>query len=168
MIGQTKPFINLSAKLTWDGKTHYITLATLGTQEKILEKAEEYNVSKDAINTKFGEIEESLKNNSFVEYEIDLDDVSFLTSTVLQKIYKTNKNGSKSTNKVETFSIGTLEEDFPGLNVSGIKFIPHTRQSFVSLFDSYVFGERRTMTIVVEDGKEKFSDPKIEARFFKS
>ena len=165
MIEQTKPFINLSAKLTWDGKTHYITLATLGTQEKILAKAEEYNVSKDAINTKFDQIKESLKNNSFVEYEINIDDVSFLTSTVLQKIPKTNKDGSKSTNKFETFSIGTLEEDFPGLNVSGVKFIPHTRQSFVNLFDSYVFGERRTMTIVVEDGKEKFSDPKIEARF---
>ena len=165
MIEQTKPFINLSAKLTWDGKTHYITLATLGTQEKILAKAEEYNVSKDAINTKFGDIKASLKNNSFVEYEIDIDDVSFLTSTVLKKIPKTNKDGSKSTNKLETFSIGTLEEDFPGLNVSGVKFIPHTRQSFVNLFDSYVFGERRTMAIVVEDGKEKFSDPKIEARF---
>jgi hypothetical protein len=62
---------------------HYITLATLGSEEKILSKAEEYNVSRDDIKKVFTNIKEDLKTNPFVTYELNTDYLSFLTSTIL-------------------------------------------------------------------------------------
>ena len=62
---------------------HYVTLATLGSEAKILSKAKEYNVSEDDIKKVFTNINKDLKTNSFVTYELDTDYLSFLTSTIL-------------------------------------------------------------------------------------
>jgi hypothetical protein len=75
-------FINLTAKLTFGQKTHYITLATLGTQEQIEEKAKKYKVDKDEIKNRFATLNTLLQNSDFIELKInDLDSFDFSTST---------------------------------------------------------------------------------------
>ena len=156
------PFINLSAKLKWGDSVHYITLATLGSKAKILSKAKEYNVSEDDINKVFKNITKDLKTNPFVTYELNTDYLSFLTSTIL---WSPKKKG-KDIDNVEKYTLDTLAEEFPGLNFSEIRFIPHTRKLFKELFNKHVFGDPRDMEIIVNgDGKEVFKDVELEKRF---
>lgn len=132
-------FINLSAKLTFGQKTHYITLATFGTKEKILEKAKEYNVDSDAIKNKYKEIERLLAKSSDKLLVLKIKDpnaISFFTGTRLEKVM----DGKKQ----KKHTLSSLKDEFPGMNVSNIKFFPSDFQAFKNLISKYTFGEVRS------------------------
>jgi hypothetical protein len=134
-------FVNLSAKLTLGGETHYVTLASFATLEQIKLKATEYNVDIKAIENKFAQLQGLLdtSNKNLIALEFNDPNAStFLTSTRLLEIEKSDKKG------IEKYDLTTLEETFPGLNFSNIKFFPTNFPAFKNLMSKYTFGEPRT------------------------
>jgi len=138
-LGNGKTFITLSAKLILGQKVHYITLAAFGTEEQILKKATEYNVDNVKIEEKFREIEKLLEasQNNFLELPIDdIENIKIITSTRLEKVF-TNSN------KRVTYDLSSLEENFPGMNISEIRFFPRSLEEFKKLLKKYTFGPER-------------------------
>ena len=136
-----KLMINLSVKLTLGQKTHYITLATFGTYENIVKKAQEYKVSIDAITARFAALEKTLDSSKdkMISLKIDnLSDIEFLTSTRLEKTLKTPKSA-----ETQKFALTELEEAFPGMQFSEIRFFPQSEAEFAVLMKSYTFGTER-------------------------
>ena len=138
-------FINLSAKITLGQKTHYVTLATFGTQAQINNKALSMGIDIESINNKFKELNDALtQDKKMLELEIDdLNNIQLLTSTLLAKIYRNSKGEVDESGKREEYSLDTLEEDFPGLNYSEIRFYPGNIDAFKNLFRRYTFGKTR-------------------------
>lgn len=144
------PFINLSAKLKFGGAEHYITLATFGSKETILENIERVygNSSKmysDFIK-KYTSIEEFLNTNELWEEQISVDKVSTITSTRLVKPTVASK-----------FYLDKLSEDFPGMNISEVRIFPPDEDSFRELLNRYTFGDPRNeeqITRLVNPTKE--------------
>ena len=142
------PFINLTAKITLGQKTHYITLATLGSKEKILDKATKMNQSTDKIEERFNNIEKSLKTKHLLEFKIkDVNSIQIITSTLINDIFELDG----VTKKKFTFPLTTLKEEFPGMYFSEIRFFPGNETVFRNLINQYTFGEKRTEEQIKED-----------------
>lgn len=132
-------FINLTAKITWGQKTHYLTLATFGTQEEIIKKATSMAQNTDELVQKFRSIEAGLRSKKLIEFKIkDLDKVNFNTSTLIEQML------DKVTKKPEEYPLTSLEEEFPGMYFSEIRMYPGREEVFYNLINRYTFGEKRT------------------------
>lgn len=126
------PFINLTAKLTYNGAVHYVTLATFGTLEEISIKAKSLGVSIDDITKKFEELTNELTTKNLIEYKISENSVNVITSTLLNKSLK------------GTYALTDLKNEFPGMNFSEIRLYPGNFAAFKNLINQYTFGEPRT------------------------
>jgi len=130
-------FINISAKLTYGNKIHYITLASFATLEEIAKKAKEYNVDIKEVEKRWIELESQLEksDNNFIELKIeDPNSISFITGTRLEKLPET----------ASPHTLASLKEKFPGLHVSNIKFYPNDYNDFKNLLSKYTFGPERS------------------------
>jgi len=133
-------FVNISAKLTFNGKTHYVTLATLSKLDKLAEKSKEFDPNiADVVTTKFKEYEATLKGKTtMLELDVDLDSLEFNTGTVFAK------EPSDSSKKInEKHALTKLRENFPGLNFSEIRMYPGSEEEFFQLLRRYTFGKER-------------------------
>ena len=129
-------FINLSAKLKFGGKIHYITLASLGTKEKIAEQAKLRNYDLSDLEKKFSEFENKLKSTSskFLELKIDKAKIDFSTNTRLVQITDKDDNRIK-------YDLTILRKKFPNLKFSEIRFYPNNKEDFEKLEKKYVFNK---------------------------
>lgn len=147
LLKENRPFINLSAKLKFGNAVHYVTLATFGTEEKILEtigilpKETDRAMLSARVSRKFEQLIEANKSNKtrmpLELLKINKQNISFLTSTMLWEI---NDNSGKRL----SYPLTSLKENFPGLNVSEIRLFPNDKNMFRNVFNKYTFGEPRS------------------------
>lgn len=154
-LSSAEPFINLSAKLTYNDKVHYITLATFSKQDTIIKAIANIDVerlddkvkakeSKAKLIVKINDVFTNIKNrlktlesNSIEDLvDVDKNDVEFLTSI---RILQTETDGKK-----DSFNLTQLKNKFLGLNVSEIRLYPGNFEKFKELYKRYTFGEVRT------------------------
>lgn len=153
-LSEKDPFVNLSAKLSFGGKSHYITLATLGRHQTILNAIA--NISEEGLNNEQRlELQNSKKslvtkiNNTFAIIKDrlsklnsnEIDDLINLVGSDIEIITSTRlvptENPSKQRNN---FKLTELSSKFPGLNISELRFYPNNFQRFKSLYNLYKFG----------------------------
>lgn len=148
-VGDGQPFINLSAKLTFGGATHYITLATLGKKDTIVSEAINKFVTDEKekakllsdLDRKFKQIESAIGENpkSIVELtQVKDNQIEFLTSTRLLKIT------GEGTKIAKQYSLTNLKDSFPGMKFSEVRIFPGDPRVFANLLKRYTFGEERS------------------------
>ena len=158
-LNDGEPFINLSAKLEYDGTYHYVTLATFAKEDKIVENIEKNVTSGDKVTlisnvrNKFNQIKEALvqRPNEVLELSpISNDIVEFITSTRLVKVEEPTQNGVRR----KFYKLSDLSTKFPGARVSKIKFYPNETGAFRTLMRQYTYGEERSEQVLFgSDGK---------------
>lgn len=144
-------FVNLSAKLTYGQKTHYVTLATLGKQSKIIEKATSLNIPTDKIIDKFNSLEKLLEDSKSNMISLKLDDLNsfdFITSTRLETVL-----ADTTSKKKKEFNLSSLQDEFPGLKFSEIRFFPPDFQVFKNLLRKYTFGTERFTGVNISEAE---------------
>ena len=160
MLKNGELFINLTAKISFNGRFHYITLASLGAKEEILKKADIWKYSTDTINNRFKYLEEELEKSTDKTLELKISDptkINFSTKTRLEKLKKDNTEV-----RIE-YKLTELAEKFPNMNVSEIRFFPGDRENFRKLVNKYTFGKKREEILTPERFTEFYEKQRNQA-----
>lgn len=158
-LSENDPFINLSAKLSYKGQTHYITLSSLsaqgtledaintfwepkGTKEEVKRKKNTFILAVKDTYSKIKEMVDQILPHEIIDLvTISKTDISQITSTRLENI-KDN-----SDEKVKHF-LHNLPDEFLGMNVSEIRWYPGNKNEFEALLERYTFGEKRSPQVI--------------------
>ena len=167
-LENTDPFINLSAKLTYGGKVHYVTLANFSKESTILNaimsisvegldknKTDEVNKKKkelaDKVANTFIDLKKKISNFSSSDIieisNVTKNDLTFLTST---RFIQTED----SSGKLDSFNLTELFSKFLGIKVSEIRIFPGNEADFRKVYDGFVFGEKYDEEFL----KEKYNE----------
>jgi septation ring formation regulator EzrA len=142
-LKNTDLFVNLTAKISVDDKSQFITLATFPNQETLIKEGLKYvkgDVTdlKNKINNFYEKLDHDLPLD-FTGFKkintVNLDNFQAITGTRL--VTKDSKNKS-------TYTLDTLKEKIPGIKHSIIKMFPGNLNDFKTYVNKYSFGEKRS------------------------
>lgn len=154
-LKENEPFINLSAKLNYEGNVHYVTLSTFAKESTLINaiaNISEKGLSDDDLNllkrdkakliTEISEVFSSIRgklkdlsNQDIIDLaDLDNSDLEIITST--RVIETENESGQK-----DNFTLVDLQEKFLGLNISELRIFPADKNSFKNLYKKYTFGD---------------------------
>lgn len=136
VINDKSPFINLSLKLEYNGKVHYVTLASISANT-----VESWFGSNSESNSLYAKVIEKLNKELKNDYKdiIELNkknDIDYKQITSIRFLSEDEVSSAEPTSVKDT-------SKHKGLKKSEIRLFPTDKKYFDELINSYSFGEKR-------------------------